>query len=136
MADALSGVMGAVVARLDANTTLQAIGVAGWYETFAPAKTPAPFGLLRFLSGGDMNTSPRRDVRVRLLVIGIGATPAQARQICDAADAELHGTELIISGWSNYRCMADEDYVHTDLFEGKQVYERGKVYGIWLDKVG
>jgi len=132
--DPLSEVMGAVVARLDANSTLTGLGVAGWYEVFAPANTAAPFGLIRFLSGGDQNTSPTRDVRLRLLIIGVGATPAQARTICDAVDAELHGTELIISGWSNYRCMADDEYIAPDLFEGRQVYQRGKVFGIWLDK--
>lgn len=134
MADALSLVMEAVVTRLDANVTLQGLGVAGWYEVFAPAETDAPFGLIRFLSGGDQNTSPTRDVRLRLLIVGVGATPAQARSICDAVDAELHNTELSISGWSNYRCMADDEYVMPDLFEGKQVYQRGKVFGIWLDK--
>lgn len=134
MADPLSEVMGAVVARLDANAALVTLGVNGWWDTFAPANTSAPFGLIRFLSGGDQNTSPTRDVRLRVLIIGVGATPAQARTICDAVDAELHASELSISGWSNYRCMADDEFVLVDQFEGKQVYQRGKVFGIWLDK--
>jgi hypothetical protein len=134
MADVLSEVMGAVVGRLEANTTLIGLGVAGWHDTFAPANTPTPFGLISFLSGGDTNTSFSRDVRLRLLIIGVGSTPAQARAMCDALDAELHGTELSISGWSNYRCLADDDYAMPDHYEGKRVYKRGKVFGIWLDK--
>jgi len=134
MADPLGEVMGAVVTVLDADVTLQGLGVAGWYEVFAPAKTPAPFGLLRFLSGGDSNTSPRRDVRLRLLVIGVGTTPTQARAICEAMDTALRNAALTVSGWSVYRCLPDDEYVMPDMYEGKQVYQRGKIFGIWLDE--
>lgn len=134
MADPLSEVMGALVTRLDANSTLIGLGVTGWYNDFIPAGTGTPFGEIRFLSGGDTNSANHRDVRYRLLIIGVGATPAEARAVCDAVDVELHGTELIISGWSNYRCRADDDYMRVDQFEGRQVYQKGKIFGIWLDK--
>ncbi len=135
MADPLSGVMGAIVARLDANATLIGLGVTGCYEGFIPANTATPFIELRFLSGGDSPTAAgHRDVRYRLLILGVGATPDQARAVCDAMDTELHKTELSIAGWSNYRCRADDDYVQVEQFQGKQVYLRGKIFGIWLDK--
>lgn len=134
MADPLGEVMGALVTVLDADPTLITLEVDGWYEVFAPAGTALPFGLLRFLSGGDSNTSRRRELRLRLLVIGVGSTPEQARQVCAAMDEALRNAALTVSGWSVYRCLPDDEYVMPDLFEGKQVYQRGKIFGIWLDE--
>lgn len=136
MADPQGDLLAALVTRLSANAGLTTMGVTanGWWENTAPAGTAVPHGVIRFLSGGDTNTSPRRDKRWRVIIAVMGVSQNEARLGKSYIDDELHKTELIISGWSNYRCLADDDFTQDDHFEGKQVYLRGEIFGLWMDK--
>jgi hypothetical protein len=85
-------------------------------------------------AGGDSNTSPRRDVDVIYRVEFVSTSLATARSGAGYIDDALHDQALTITGWSNYRMMADRLFQQDEIINGKMWHRRGAFYRVMADK--
>lgn len=134
MTDVLGLIEAGLFAKLSANANLTALVSTRIYEGAAPASTPVPFVRFAFISGGDDNEAPRRGEDIVMQVECFAATRAEARNGAGYIDEALLASELTITGWSNWRTLAEGRVVLTEEFEGQQVYRRGARYRISADK--
>jgi hypothetical protein len=104
------------------------------YDTIAPPGTTDNYCIFQITAGGDTNTSPRRDVDVVYRVEVISTVLATARSGAGYIDDALHDQALTLTGWSNYRMMADRLFQQDEVIDGKKFYRRGAFYRVLADK--
>lgn len=125
----------ALYSKLTGNASLLALATGGVYEALAPASVANNWVIFQYTGGGDMNTSPRRDVNVVYRVEFISSDKATARTGAGYIDDALHNAELTVAGWENYRMVAEDLFAQTDTVDGKQYFRRGAFYRLRVDKV-
>lgn len=125
----------ALYTKLTGNASLAALATGGVYEALAPASVTNNWVVFQYTGGGDMNTSPRRDVNVVYRVEFVSTDKATARTGAGHIDTALHNAELTIAGWENYRMVAEDLFAQTDTVDGKQYYRRGSFFRIRVDQV-
>lgn len=126
----------ALYSKLTSGTALAALVSTRIYDTHVPASGTYPLVLFQHVAGGDTNSSPRRDVDVQFRVEAMARSAAEARQIAGFIDDLLHEQELTITGWSNYRLVAEALFNRVDQDEMQQVFRKGAIYRISVDKNG
>jgi hypothetical protein len=122
--------------KLAAQSTLTALATGGIFDTLAPPGTSDNYVIFQITAGGDTNTSPRRDVEVIYRVEFISTVLATARTGAGYIDDALHDSALTVSGWSNYRMVADRLFTRDEAVGGKTFYRRGAAYRVLVDKDG
>lgn len=126
----------ALFSKLTGTPSLVAIVGARIYDTSAPQNAVYPQVVFQHVSGGDSNSSPRRDFTVTYRVEGVSTNHEQAQAISGAIDSALHQQELTIAGWSNYRCEQTDLFNRAEMLSLILYYRKGGFYQISADLNG
>lgn len=137
MANVLDVTMQALVTALTAHAGLSTMTLTGIYQDVAPKGTGTPFLLLQNMAGGETNVTRRRDAQLRIKVACVAATRATAETGAGHIDDALHNTADLTglgTGWSCYKCQAIQNERQVYEFQGRQVYEAGVIFELWLSQ--
>lgn len=124
----------AMEAKLIAATLVSTLVGSRVFVQEAEPGSGLPYIVLQYIAGGFTNTSPRDDTNVMYQVVGWGLSKVQAYEIANAIHETLHRSELLLSGWSNYRLAGQRWFEQISWAEGNKVYGVGEEFGIWSDK--
>ncbi len=136
MTDIFTLINTGLVNKLSGYAPLLALATGGIFDTLAPPGTADNTVIFQIMSGGDTNTSPRRDVEIVYRIEFVSTSLATARTGAGTIDEALRGASLTLTGWSNYGLLADRLYSRDEIVAGKANYHRGAFYRLMVDKDG
>lgn len=114
----------AIYSVLSADGTVTGLVGTNIADTFVPQSFTRPYLVISQIAGGNTNISGLDDVNVIFQITAVAESNSSAKQAIEAAHDALHKVELSITGWSNYRTVA-EDYQHrVDTYDGEQYFMR------------
>jgi len=133
MTDILTLLSTALVTKLTANTPLVGLCNGEIWDATNTGKATDNYVIFQHVSGGDSNTSPRRDIDVQYRIEFVSMDLATARQGAGYIDDALHNQELSIEGWSNYRTERTQLFSRDEVLDGTLYRRRGGFYRFSLD---